>query len=93
MTTATPDVAPASPKVDRLPPYAVLLHNDDKNEMGFVVQTIAQLARIPMHDAFERMLETHNQGQSVVLLSHREHAEFVCDCFRSKGLVATVERN
>jgi len=29
----------------------------------------------------------------VVLQTHREHAEFVCEALQSKGLVATVERS
>ncbi len=82
---------PVAPKLDRLPPYSVVLHNDDRNDMAFVVQTISHLARLPVADAFERMLEAHHDGQAIVLKSHREHAEFVCDAFHSKGLVASVE--
>ena len=93
MTAVAPSVAPSTPKVDRLPPFAVVLHNDDRNEMVFVVQTVSQVVRLPVQDAYERMLEAHNQGQAVVLHTHREHAEFVCEALQSKGLVATIERS
>lgn len=93
MTTAAPSVAPSAPKMDRLPPFAVVLHNDDRNEMAYVVQAVAQTARLPVQDAYERMIEAHNQGQAVVVLTHREHAEFICEALQSKGLVATVERS
>lgn len=92
MTTAVPSVAPSAPKVDRLPPFAVVLHNDDRNDMAYVVRAVAQTVRLPVQDAYERMIEAHNQGQSVVLHTHREHAEFVCEALQSKGLVASVER-
>ena len=93
MTTVAPSVAPSGPKMDRLPPFAVVLHNDDRNEMAFVVQSVSQIVRMPVQDAYERMIEAHNQGQAVVLQTHREHAEFVCEAWQSKGLVATVERS
>ena len=93
MSTATlPETAPAAPQTRVLPPFAVVLHNDDHNEMGFVVQTVAMLARVPMEQAFEHTLEAHEEGQAVVLRTHREHAELVCEQFQSKGLTGTVER-
>ncbi|HRP63306.1 MAG TPA: ATP-dependent Clp protease adaptor ClpS [Phycisphaerales bacterium] len=33
-------VQAAPPRVDRMPPWKVLLHNDDVNEIGFVIETI-----------------------------------------------------
>lgn len=92
MTTSAPEVAPARPRADRLPPFAVVLHNDDVNDMVFVVRTVSELARVPMERAFECMMEAHEEGQAVVLHTHREHAELVCESFQSKGLVASIER-
>ena len=93
MSTATlPETAPAAPQASVLPPFAVVLHNDDHNGRRFVVQTVALLARVPMEQAFEHTLEAHEEGQAVVLRTHREHAELVCEQFQSKGLTATVER-
>jgi ATP-dependent Clp protease adaptor protein ClpS len=92
MTVEAPQVAPAPPRVDRLPPFAVVLHNDDTNEMVFVVRSIAEIARVPLERAFECMMEAHEEGQAIVLQTHREHAELLCESFQSKGLVASVER-
>ena len=93
MSTATmPEVAPVAPVARALPPFAVVLHNDDHNDMQFVVQTVCMFARMPMEQAFECMLEAHEEGQAIVLRTHREHAELVCEQFQSKGLTATVER-
>ena len=91
MPTA-PVVEPARPQSRPLPPFAVVLHNDHVNEMGFVVQTIVQLARVTTEQALTCMMEAHEEGQAVVLRTHREHAELVCESFQSKGLTATIER-
>ena len=91
MSTA-PVAEPARPQSRPLPPFAVVLHNDDVNEMGFVVRTIVELARVTTEHALTCMIEAHQEGQAVVMRTHREHAELVCESFQSKGLTATIER-
>lgn len=83
--------APSKPKVDELPPFRVLLHNDDVNDMGFVVETLIDLAALPQVRAVRVMLEAHQRGVALVLVTHRERAELYRDQFQSKGLVVTVE--
>ena len=90
--TLLPETDPTAPRTRALPPYAVVLHNDDHNDMAFVVETVVMLVRLPTEQAVECMLEAHEDGQAVVLRTHREHAELVCEQFQSKGLTATVER-
>ena len=76
-----------------MPQWAVRLHNDNKNDMVYVVSTLVQLVRLPAKDATERTLETHNHGSAIVFQTHREHAELVRDQLQSKGLSATIEKN
>jgi len=76
-----------------MPQWAVRLHNDNKNEMVFVVTALVQLVRLPAKDATERTLEAHNHGSAIVFQTHREHAELVRDQLQSKGLSATIEKN
>lgn len=83
--------APSPPKPRRLPPYRVLLHNDDVNDMLFVATTIVELARLTRPEALERMLEAHQQGLSLLMVTHREHAELLEEQFQSKGLTVTIE--
>lgn len=87
--TATPELA--HPIVDRLPPYAVLLHNDEQTEMLDVIETITELTPLNRHRAVEVMLEAHMQGVSLVLTTHRELAELYMEQFESKGLTVTIE--
>jgi ATP-dependent Clp protease adaptor protein ClpS len=83
--------APAKPKVERLPPFRVLLHNDSVNEMGYVVATIVELTPLNKRDATEAMIEAHKTGVALLLVTHKERAELYQDQFRSKRLTVTIE--
>ena len=82
--------APARPGTRRLPPWRILLHNDN-NDMSYVVETIVALTRLTRHDAVVRMREAHNKGLSLLLTTHREHAELLNEQFQSKRLKVTIE--
>jgi ATP-dependent Clp protease adaptor protein ClpS len=74
-----------------LPPWKVLLHNDDKNDMLFVVETIVELTPLNAQDAVMRMKEAHDTGVALLLTTHKERAELYQDQFHSKGLTVTIE--
>jgi ATP-dependent Clp protease adaptor protein ClpS len=76
-----------------LPPWNVILHNDDVNEMMYVVQCL--LKTVPGMDtqrATEIMFEAHNHGQAVVTTCPLELAELYRDKLESFGLTATIEK-
>ncbi len=83
--------SPARKPPQPLPPWNVLLHNDDKNEMGFVVETIVSLTPLNEQAALTRMVEAHKSGLALLLTTHRERAELYQEQFQSKGLVVTIE--
>ena len=58
-----------------LPMWKVLLHNDDKNEMLFVVETIVALTPLNTDEAVQRTTEAHKTGVSLLLTTHKERAE------------------
>jgi ATP-dependent Clp protease adaptor protein ClpS len=74
-----------------LPPWKVLLHNDDKNDMYFVVRTIVELTPLDDQAAIVRMREAHDTGVALLLTTHKERAELYRDQFESKGLTVTIE--
>jgi ATP-dependent Clp protease adaptor protein ClpS len=74
-----------------LPPWKVLLHNDDKNDVLFVVDTIVELTPLKKQDAEIRTVEAHNSGVSLLLTTHKERAELYQEQFTSKGLTVTIE--
>ena len=83
--------SPAKTPPATLPPWRVLLHNDDKNDTTFVVHTICELTPLNRDDAVARMLEAHETGVALLLVTHKERAELYKDQFESKGLTCTIE--
>ena len=83
--------APKKQPPGLLPPWKVLLHNDDKNEVGYVMRTIMELTPLKEKEAKDRMLEAHETGVALLLVTHKERAELYKDQFCSKGLIVTIE--
>ena len=82
---------PAKKPPGMLPPWKVLLHNDDKNSMEHVVRAIVTLTPLNEQDAERRMMEAHKTGVSLLLTTHKERAELYMEQLTSKGLVVTIE--
>ena len=82
---------PKRPPPAQLPPWKVLLHNDDKNDRKFVVDTIVELTPLKKQDAEIRMKEADDTGVALLLVTHKERAELYKDQFESKGLTVTIE--
>ncbi len=74
-----------------LPPYKVLLHNDDVNDMVFVIEKIVELTPLSIEEAIEKMLEAHQTDVAMLLVTHKERAELYCEQFGTYDLVATHE--
>ncbi|RLS66164.1 MAG: ATP-dependent Clp protease adaptor ClpS [Planctomycetota bacterium] len=92
-TTATklPAPAPSAP-VEKLPPWNVLLHNDEVNDMGFVVESLCRFVRLSVPAATRCTMEAHKKGLSLVVATHREHAELIAEQLTSLRLTVTLER-
>ncbi len=93
MTTqpTTPTPTTSDPTADQLPPYRVLLHNDDEHDMLYVVESLVDVTPIAYKPAARITLEAHMRGAALVMTTHKERAEFYRDRLRSKGLVSTIE--
>jgi ATP-dependent Clp protease adaptor protein ClpS len=75
-------------------PYKVLLHNDDHNDMHYVVEAIIKaVPQTSRADANAIMEEAHQSGVAVVIAAPLEHAELYCDRLRSFGLVSSIEKD
>lgn len=88
---AAPRKEPGRCKPGQLPPYKVLLHNDDINDIEHVVLSIVKITTLSLRDAERRMLEAHRSGVSLLLVTHRERAELYAEQFRSCNLTVTIE--
>lgn len=78
-------------KVSELPPYRVLLHNDEKNDFVHVIETLVDLTPLTPTRATTVTMEAHKSGVALVLVTHRERAELYVDQFQSKSLTVTIE--
>ena len=89
MPSPMPDVLPveetevAPPR--RQPPYAVVLHNDDRNGMEFVVIVLRKVFGYSVERCVELMLKAHEKGRTAVWTGMLEVAELKADQVISCG--------
>jgi ATP-dependent Clp protease adaptor protein ClpS len=59
----------------RVPPFHVILENDDHHSFEFVVNTLRQALGYTTERAYQLMMTAHNSGRAVVWTGPREVAE------------------
>jgi len=91
VVAAPPRPAPTRPRPRQLPPYKVLLHNDDVNTIEHVVLTLMKLLALPLEGAVEKTIEAHNHGIALLLVTHKERAELYQEQFATFKLTVTIE--
>ena len=96
MTTSTPEIQTRPDVGTRpviLPPYAVVLYNDDHNEMMYVVRSLLMcVPEVGPDQAVAIMFEAHENGRALVIVCPLERAELYRDRLESRGLTATIEK-
>ncbi len=92
--TVRPDIDHTTRELTRLlPPYRVMLHNDDHNSMDHVVRAIVEsVPAVSTQRAIEIMFEAHNSGVAEVIVCPLEPAELYRDRLQTFGLKATIEK-
>ncbi|MCC7193040.1 MAG: ATP-dependent Clp protease adaptor ClpS [Phycisphaeraceae bacterium] len=83
--------APSKPKPKQLPPWKVILHNDDVNDILYVIETVLMLTTLDKKKATQCVAEAHNSGLSLLLTTHQERAELYQTQFASRNLTVTIE--
>ena len=94
--TGTLDAPVKSPqrtkqKPKKLPPYKVLLHNDDVNTIEHVIVSILKITSLTPEEALLRTLEAHETGVALLLTTHKERAELYQEQFLTFQITATIE--
>ena len=75
-TNPTPVLEPTTAsEVRLLPPYNVILLNDDEHSMEFVVDVLRKVFGFPLERSFQLMLAAHEKGCSIVWTGPKEVAE------------------
>lgn len=77
--------------VSQLPPFRVVLHDDDTNEMRYVVEVLVHIARLDIRRAVQIMMRAHHRGLAQVLITHKERAELYRSQFRQRRLRVSIE--
>jgi len=92
-TVVAPAKKPQPPirKPKKLPPFNVLLHNDDVNTVDHVIKSIVRLTTLDPQQAVLRTLEAHETGVALLLTTHKERAELYCEQFASLSITVTME--
>lgn len=62
-------------KTRRLPPYNVILENDDHHSMEFVIGVLQKALGYTEQKAYQLMLMAHETGQAIVWTGSKEVAE------------------
>jgi len=75
-----------------LPRYRVLLHNDDYNEMDYVVLMLLRtVTSLSQRQATQIMLHAHLFGVAEVIVCLKEQAEHYREGLERRGLTSTIE--
>lgn len=75
-----------------VPPWRVVLHNDDINGMDHVVRALlASVPSLTPEAAIEIMFTAHDHGEATVITCPKETAEHYRDRLESFSLTATIE--
>jgi ATP-dependent Clp protease adaptor protein ClpS len=63
----------------RLPPYNVVILNDEEHTFPYVIELLTKLFRHPLPTAEELTWRIHTSGRAVVYTTHKELAELKRD--------------
>lgn len=71
-----PEVEPREEtRTRRIPPYHVILLNDDHHSMQFVVEVLRKVLGCSLEQAVQMMMEAHESGRAIIWTGPKEVAE------------------
>src|SRR5688572_30104501 len=71
--------ASTRPGVKKLPPYNVVLLDDDDHSYAYVIEMLGVIFSYEVEKAFKMAKEVDDTGRVIVLTTHKELAELKCD--------------
>ena len=78
-------------KPRRQPRYQVILWDDDEHTYAYVIVMLMDLFGYPPEKGFQIARQVDTQGQAVVCVTTKEHAELKRDQIRAYGKDALIE--
>lgn len=92
MSTAPTCEPSVAPKIEQLPPWKIILHNDNTNTAEYVINRIQEVTKLDEEKATKRVFEAHENGIAVLLITHKEKAELFVEMFQSYKITVTMEK-
>ena len=87
---AVPEVT-TEPQSRRMPPYNVVILNDEEHTFPYVIEMLVKLFRHDLAKAEELTWRIHTSGRAVVYTTHKELAELRRDQVVSYGADPRLE--
>lgn len=78
--------------VKKLPPYHVILFNDDDHSFEYVITMLQQLFGHPPEKGYQMAVEVHTRGRVIVDTTSKERAELKRDQIHAFGPDADIPR-
>ena len=75
-----------------MPPWKIILYNDDRNTAEYVVNKVQEITKLEEEDAVQRVVEAHENGMALLLITHKEKAELFVEMFKSCKITVTMEK-
>lgn len=69
----------------KLPPYVLIVENDDFHSYPYVIEVLQRICRLKLQDAIVKTIEVDKKGESVVWSGTKELAELKRDQIRGYG--------
>src|SRR5688572_22061415 len=76
----------------KLPPYHVILHNDDDHSFPYVINMLQKLFGIPVEKGHRMAHEIHEKGKVICVTTSKEHAELKQEQIHAWGPDKTIPR-
>ena len=77
----------------RLPPFNVVLLNDDDHTYEYVIEMLKKIFGYPEERGFKMAEEVDSSGRVIVMTTHKELAELKCDQIHGYGADWRLERS
>lgn len=74
-----------------LPPWRVLLHDDEVHERSYVADVLNDALPLSYAAAMQRVIQAHRHGVALILITHRELAELYYLQLSKRDLIVSIE--
>jgi len=85
MSTVTQPREKKGQKTEGLPPYNVILLDDDEHSFEYVIHMLNTLFEHPLEKGYRMAMEVHTTGRVIVATTNLEHAELKRDQIHAFG--------